>query len=109
MQPVYVGDVADAVMAGLMEGHTAGGLFELGGPRVWTFREILAWILKITRRSRRLVEIPAGLARFQAVSCRAAATKPFTRDQLLMLSKDNVVADGAQGWRRSGSRRRRWS
>ncbi len=66
MQPVYVGDVADAVMAGLTRADTAGMTYELGGPRVWTFREILAYILEETRRKRPLVDIPMGLARFQA-------------------------------------------
>ena len=48
MQPVYVGDVADAVMAALKTPDTAGRTYELGGPRVWTFREILAWIVQET-------------------------------------------------------------
>jgi NADH dehydrogenase len=98
MQPVYVGDVADAVMAALTGGDTAGQIYELGGPRVLTFREILAYILATTRRKRRLVEIPLGLARFQAALAERLPTKPFTRDQLLMLSQDNVVAPGAKGF-----------
>jgi uncharacterized protein YbjT (DUF2867 family) len=97
MQPVYVGDVADAVMAGLTENDTAGQTYELGGPRVWTFREILSWILTETRRKRRLIEIPAGVAGFQARLAELLPTKPFTRDQLLMLSRDNVVAAEAKG------------
>ena len=97
MQPVYVGDVADAVMAGLTAAETAGQLYELGGPRVWTFREILAWILAETRRKRPMVEIPMGVARFQAAIAERLPTKPFTRDQLLLLSRDNVVAPGAKG------------
>ena len=44
-QPVYVGDVADAVMAALARPEAAGRTYELGGPRVWSFREILAYIL----------------------------------------------------------------
>ena len=97
MQPVYVGDVADAVIAGLTKPETAGKTYELGGPVVWTFREILAYILRETRRRRRLIEIPMGLARFQASVAERLPTKPFTRDQLLLLSRDNVVADGALG------------
>ena len=97
MQPVYVGDVADAVMAGLTQSDTIGACYELGGPRVWTFREILAWILVQTRRQRRLVDIPMGMARMQARVAELLPTKPFTRDQLLMLSRDNVVAPGAHG------------
>ena len=97
MQPVYVGDVADAVMAGLTRVETAGKLFELGGPRVWTVREILAYILAETRRRRPLVDIPMGLARFQASIAEKLPTKPFTRDQLLLLSRDNVAAPGMPG------------
>ena len=97
MQPVYVGDVADAVMAGLTGLDTAGKTYELGGPRVWTFREILAYILSETRRKRPLVNIPMNIARFQASIAEKLPTKPFTRDQLLLLSKDNVVSPGMPG------------
>ncbi len=97
MQPVYVGDVADAVMAGLTGTATAGKTYELGGPRVWTFREILAYIVNETRRKRPLVDIPMGLARFQASLAELLPTRPFTRDQLLLLSKDNVVSPGMPG------------
>ena len=48
-QPVYVGDVADAVMAALARPDAAGAVYELGGPRVWQFRELLAYILKRDR------------------------------------------------------------
>jgi uncharacterized protein YbjT (DUF2867 family) len=97
MQPVYVGDVADAVMAALTSSTAAGKTYELGGPRVWTFREILGFILKQTRRNRRLVDIPMGIARFQASIMQHVPGKPLTPDQLLMLEKDNVVSDGALG------------
>ena len=96
-QPVYVGDVADAVLAGLERDDTAGRTYELGGPAVFTFRELLAWILNETHRNRRLVDIPAGLARLQAGIGELIPGKPFTRDQLLLLSRDNVVRAGADG------------
>lgn len=97
MQPVYVGDVADAVMAALTREDAAGRVYELGGPRVWTFREILAFILKNTRRDRRLVDIPAGLAHFQARVMQHLPGKPLTPDQLLMLERDHIVSSGARG------------
>jgi uncharacterized protein YbjT (DUF2867 family) len=97
MQPVYVGDVADAVMAVLGCADTAGKTYELGGPRVWTFREILGYILAETRRDLCLVDIPMGLARLQAMVMERMPGKPLTRDQLLMLRRDNVVSDGAPG------------
>jgi uncharacterized protein YbjT (DUF2867 family) len=97
MQPVYVCDVADAIMAALTRLEAPGQTYELGGPRVWTFREILAYILKETNRHRRLVEVPMGIANLQASLMQHLPGKPLTPDQLLMLSRDNVVSGGALG------------
>jgi NADH dehydrogenase len=97
MQPVFVSDVADAVMAALGPAGVPGKIYELGGPRVWTFREILAFILKTTHRDRKMIDIPMGIARLQAFFLQHVPGKPLTPDQLLMLSKDNVVAPGALG------------
>jgi NADH dehydrogenase len=94
-QPVYVGDVADAVLAGLTRADARGRVFELGGPRVWTFRALLVWILQQSRRNRRLIEVPMGLARFQASILEKLPGKLLTQDQLLLLSQDNVVAPDA--------------
>jgi NADH dehydrogenase len=102
MQPVYVCDVADAVMAALASSASAGKTYELGGPVVWTFREILAYILKQTRRDKKLMDIPMGIARLQAAILQHVPGKPLTPDQLLMLQKDNVVAPGALGLRDLG-------
>jgi uncharacterized protein YbjT (DUF2867 family) len=97
MQSVFVGDVADAVMAALATDTSMGLVYEIGGPRVWTFREILAFILQQTRRDKRLVDIPMGIARLQARILEHVPGKPLTPDQLLMLSKDNVVSPSALG------------
>ncbi len=97
MQPVYVCDVADAIMAALTRPDAAGHIYELGGPRVWTFREILAFILKETHRHRPLVEVPMSIARLQANIMQHLPGKPLTPDQLLMLERDNVVSAGALG------------
>jgi NADH dehydrogenase len=97
LQPVYVGDVADAALAALDRADSAGALYELGGPRVWTFREILEYILKETRRERRLVTLSPGLARLQASILERLPGRLLTRDQLLMLERDNVVAAGVPG------------
>ncbi len=92
-QPVYVGDVADAVMAALADPATEGRTYELAGPKVWTFRELLSWILEVTDRKRCMVEVPAGLARLQAAILEHLPGKLLTRDQLQMLSRDNVAGD----------------
>ena len=96
-QPVFVADVANAVIAALTRAEPPGQIYELGGPRVWSFRELLEFVLKHTNRNRRLVEIPMGLARLQASILEHVPGKPLTRDQLLLLAHDNVVTHGAAG------------
>src|SRR4051794_4832933 len=96
-QPVYVGDVADAAVSALEREDAPGATYELGGPRIYTFRELLMWILHETRRHRALINIPPGVARFQARVGELVPGKPFTRDQLLMLQRDNVVTPGQPG------------
>ena len=65
-QPVYVGDVADAVMAALEREDVFGRTYELGGPRVATFKALLEEMLEIVGRRRRIWEMPRGFAEFQA-------------------------------------------
>ena len=97
-QPVYVGDVADAVMAALARDDSQGRTYELGGPRAMTMRQVLQFVLEHTRRCRPLVPLPEGLVRFQARLGEMLPTPPLTRDQLILLGKDNLVADGAVGF-----------
>jgi NADH dehydrogenase len=96
-QPVYVGDVADAVIAALARPDAAGAVYELGGPRVWQMHELLTYILKATGRHRRMVGIPMGLARLQAWFMEWVPGKPLTRDQLLMLQTDNIARADVPG------------
>ena len=96
-QPVYVGDVADAVSAAITRTDTAGRTYELGGPRTYTFEELLTYILHETRRHRYLWHVPLALARIQARLGELIPGKPFTRDQLAMLGRDNVVTPGTPG------------
>jgi uncharacterized protein YbjT (DUF2867 family) len=86
-QPVYVGDVADAVMQAAARREAAGAVYELGGPRVMSFREILGWILAQTGRHRPLVALPDAVAGLMA----RIPFSGLTRDQLLMLQRDNVA------------------
>jgi uncharacterized protein YbjT (DUF2867 family) len=96
-QPVYVGDVADAAIAALARPDAAGAVYELGGPRVMTMRELLAYVLQETGRKRHLVNIPIGLARLQAMFMELVPGKPLTRDQLVMLQRDNVAGPDMPG------------
>ncbi|MGC8524716.1 MAG: complex I NDUFA9 subunit family protein [Acidibrevibacterium sp.] len=95
MQPVYVGDVADAIMVALENPDAAGGIYELGGPRVWQFREIVEYVVKVTGRRRKLIALPMALVALGAALAEHLPGKPLTRDQLLLLARDNVVAPGA--------------
>jgi NADH dehydrogenase len=102
MQPVYVGDVADAVLAAVERDDAPSRTYELGGPQVLSFRELLRFVLVATGQRKMLVDVPAGLARLQAVLAEFLPSPPLTRDQLLMLERDNVVAEGAPGLRDLG-------
>jgi uncharacterized protein YbjT (DUF2867 family) len=97
MQPVYVGDVATAV-ADAVDGKTKpGATYELGGPEVLTFREIIEAILEITDRKRALVSLPFGLAKLQAMFLQfAPGALKLTPDQVELLRSDNVVSDAAK-------------
>lgn len=101
-QPVYVGDVADAAMAALARPDAAGAIYELGGPRVLSMRELLAYVLHETGRKRRMINIPMGLARLQAFFMEFVPGKPLTRDQLLMLQHDNVASGEMPGLKELG-------
>jgi NADH dehydrogenase len=94
-QPVYVGDVAQAIATCVANRMTQGRTYELGGPRVYTFRELMQLVLVETKRHRFLVPLPFSVAMMQA-SILGLLPKPMlTRDQVLLLKQDNVVAAGA--------------
>ena len=97
LQPVYVGDVADAV-ADAVDGKARGGAtYELGGPEVLTMREIMQIILDITERKRMLVSLPFGLAKMQTMLLQfAPGALKLTPDQVELLRSDNVVSDAAK-------------
>lgn len=94
-QPVYVGDVADAVLRCLEDPATAGRTYELGGPKVYTFRQLLELLLGEIRRKRLLVDLPFGAAQFQARLMSLLPSPPLTTDQIELLRQDNVVSSGA--------------
>lgn len=96
-QPVYVGDVADAVMAALARDEAMGRTYELGGPKTYTFRELMEFILATIGRRRHLVPLPWGLAMLQGRLGEFLPTPPITQDQVRLLRRDSVVAAGAPG------------
>ena len=103
-QPVYVDDVAAAAIKGVL-GEVPGGIYELGGPDVATFRELMQTMLAVVRRRRMILNMPFWAARIMAggfnilrVVSLGLVTPPVTRDQVANLAVDNVVSDGAKGF-----------
>ncbi|NPV22292.1 complex I NDUFA9 subunit family protein [Bradyrhizobium aeschynomenes] len=97
MQPVYVGDVATAVAEAVDGKAQPGAAYELGGPEVLSFREILKIILDITDRDRPLLPLPFGLAKLQATFLQfAPGPLKLTPDQVELLRHDNVVSEAAK-------------
>ena len=94
-QPVYVGDVADAVISCLDDPATAGRTYELGGPKIYTFRELLELLLQEIRRKRWFIDLPFGVAALQARLMSMLPNPPLTPDQVELLKRDNVVSPGA--------------
>jgi uncharacterized protein YbjT (DUF2867 family) len=103
-QPVYVGDVAQAVAIALAGGAKLGAAYELGGPEVRTFGELVDFVLKVTERPRRVAKLSFGTGKLVA-----KVTQLFTKlslglfpellrmtgDQVELLRHDNVVSDVA--------------
>jgi NADH dehydrogenase len=103
-QPVFVGDVAEAVARAVDGALKPGATYELGGPEVKSFRELMEAVLKITNRKRALLPLPFPLARLQAGVMEIADAVSFglmphalqlTRDQVTLLQSDNVVSSEA--------------
>jgi NADH dehydrogenase len=96
-QPVYVGDVAEAIVAGLQRRDAAGQLYELGGPQVYSFAELMRYMLAVVGRRRLLLPVSFGMAELQARFLELLPSPPLTRDQVELLKRDNLVAKGAKG------------
>ncbi|MDG1438022.1 MAG: complex I NDUFA9 subunit family protein [Emcibacteraceae bacterium] len=96
-QPIYVGDVASAIVAILTNEDAAGETFELGGSKAYSFRELLELVNKVTEQNVPMITIPVQMAYFQAFFLGMLPNPVVTMDQLRLLEKDNVVSDGASG------------
>jgi NADH dehydrogenase len=90
-QPVYVGDVAQAVVAAQERDDCQGQVYELGGPQIYTFAELMRYMLSVVGRRRLLPSVPFGLAMIQARLLELLPEPPLTRDQVELLKVDNVV------------------
>ncbi len=105
LQPVYVGDVAEAVAVALEGKAAAGAVYELGGPEVASLAEIIRFVLRVTERKRLLVPIPFALAWLLGGATELAMKVSLgffpelfalTRDEVDLLRRNNIVTDQAQ-------------
>lgn len=96
-QPVYVGDVAAAVAASLARPEARGRIYELAGPRIYTFRELMRLLLDEIGRKRLLLPIPFPLASLMGAVLQWLPSPQLTLDQVRLLKRDNVAAAGLPG------------
>ena len=92
-QPVFVGDVAESILFCLKHSFTDGQIYELGGPSIYTFKELLTYMLGVIGKRRPLIPIPIFAMQIPAAMFSIFPNPPITTDQLRMLEKDNVVDD----------------
>lgn len=103
-QPVFAGDVAAAIAKAVGGATKPGAVYEIGGPEVFTFKELMEFVLATTERQRLLVPVPFGVAKLQAAAFELVSKLPLrflskpllTRDQVELLRYDNVVSDAAR-------------
>jgi NADH dehydrogenase len=95
VQPVFAGDVGAAAVAVLKRPETAKSVFELGGPRIYSYREIAALVLREIGRDKPIIGVPAGLMKIAGFFAEFLPVPPLTHDQVDLLIHDNVVRAGA--------------
>ena len=92
MQPVFVGDVAEAVLKALQHPDAPGRIYELGGPRVYSYRALIDLVLARMNRRRVLAPVPFPAWHLLAAAASLLPSPPLTRAQVSLMRRDNVVA-----------------
>jgi NADH dehydrogenase len=100
-QPVFVGDIAQAVTRLIDAGIASGRTYELGGPEVMSFRDLIEFTLHTVGRKRFLLPLPWGVARIQARILELLPKPLLTTDQVELLKRDNIVSAEAAAERRT--------
>ncbi len=95
-QPVFAGDVAEAIAMAVDGTAKAGTIYELGGPDVRTFKQLMEFVLATIERRRLLVPVPFALMKAQATILQFLPKPPITPDQVELLKHDNVVSASAR-------------
>src|SRR5215212_8528435 len=94
-QPVFAGDIAEATAKLVARGGADGGVYEFGGPEVYSFRDLMRFTLHTVMRRRLLLPLPFGIAGVMASIFQLLPGSLLTQDQVLLLKHDNVVSDEA--------------
>ncbi len=100
-QPVFVGDVAEAIARAVDGTARNGATYELGGPEVRSFKELMEYVLSVTERKRLLIPLPFAIARLQAMLLQLLPKPLLTPDQVEMLKVDTVVSPEAESQERT--------
>ena len=95
-QPVFVGDVAEAICRAVDGAAQAGTTYETGGPEVCSFKQLMEYVLTVTERKRLLVSLPFPIAKLQAAFLQWLPKPPLTPDQVELLKADSVVSEAAE-------------
>ena len=95
LQPVYVGDVAEAVARALATEAATGKIYELGGPRAYTYKALLQLLLQQLGRRRLLMPVPYFAWELLAALMAPLPNRPISRDQVVLMKRDNVVGPKA--------------
>ncbi|HMF23760.1 MAG TPA: complex I NDUFA9 subunit family protein [Pseudolabrys sp.] len=95
-QPVFVGDVATAIADAVDGKARPATIYELGGPDVRTFKDLMRFVLSTIERKRLLVPLPFFVAKMQAMVLQYLPKPPLTPDQVELLRVDNVVSERAK-------------
>ena len=106
-QPIFVGDVAAAIVAALREPSAAGKIFEIGGPDIYTYRQLIELTLAQIHKTRQLIDLPWGLAKLIGrLGDLQAKVLPFapllTADQVELLQHDNIASKSLPGLKALG-------
>jgi NADH dehydrogenase len=99
LQPVYVEDVAEAIVRTLADRGTAGQTYELAGPGVYTLRELVSYTLNLIDKRRLLLPLPFAIAEIQARLFEFLPSPPLTTSQVDLLREDNVASGTLPGFR----------
>ncbi len=94
-QPVFAGDVAEAIARAVDGKVKSGTVYEFGGPDVLTFKELMEFTLTTIERRRLLLPIPFAVMKLQAAFLQFLPKPPLTPDQVELLNSDNVVSTAA--------------